>query len=287
METFGQYVGVRWKYFLNHKTMRSDPVGTIYRVLKWMLHCAFNVPAVAKLKRWNVSMYLPAKLRRVGSTMIYIARENYEPELLYLERFLKPGGVFVDGGANIGVYTVVASSLVGDSGKVYAFEPADESYLLLDKNIKINNQNNVKMYQLALSDKVGETKLHHIDNAPTSYSLGTDEHSSDSYEVIKTTTLDLIAENDNIDRVDVIKLDVEGAEELVLRGASTVLEKHKPVVIFEIREVAAERLGLDTFGAWEFLKQYGYKLFRINKETGETIGVDDPDSSGNYIAMHE
>lgn len=285
MESLSQYVNKRWKHYLTHETMRNDPIATLTRTVSWFLHCLIKKPGIAKLKPWNVSLYLPAKFRRVGSTMIYIAREYYEPELLILNKLLSPGDVFIDGGANLGVFTAVASSIVGESGRVLAFEPAEESYSLLEKNAALNKQNNVSLYPIALSNLIGETKLHHIDNAPTSYSLGGDPEAADEFETIKTTTLDKVVEDNHIHKIDVLKLDVEGAEELVLEGARASLEKFMPIVIFEIRKLATDRMDLDRYGAWNILEDMDYELYKVRSRTNDLVKLESPPSDGNYVAI--
>ena len=287
METLGQYIGKRWKHFFKQKSMREDPFGTIFRAFIWVIHCTFKLPAIAKLKPWDVKLFLPPKLRRGGGTMIYIAREYYEPEIKLLDYLLSPGDIFIDGGANLGVFTVIASKLVGIKGKVLAFEPAEENFKLLKKNIELNHQQNVNIYSIALSNKEGETKLHHIDNAPTSYSFGDDSESSIEYEVIKTTTLDSIIEDSNLNRVDVIKLDVEGAEELVFQGATKVLEEFSPIIIFEIRKLCTDRMGLDQFGALNILKDLEYDFYKVNGESGQLSRLTSQPSNGNYIAIKD
>ena len=79
-------------------------------------------------------MFLPAKWQGIGR-LIFTLREHYEPELAYLEKVLSAGKTFVDVGASFGIYTVAASRMVGDTGRVLAFEPSVQSFPILQKNI--------------------------------------------------------------------------------------------------------------------------------------------------------
>jgi FkbM family methyltransferase len=279
------YVTTRWHYLQQHPAFKKSPVQATFRILYWGIHCALGIPATIQLPRWNCKFFLPPKFRRAGSTGIFITREDYEPELAYLENLLSPGDVFVDGGANFGIYTVVAASLVGSSGRVLSFEPGEASFAILQKNIDINQFDNVTAFQAGLSDREGTARFYHIENAPNSYSLGAEATSTNNFEEIVTTTLDRVLETEKLDRLDALKLDVEGAEEMVLRGSQSTLEQYRPIVLFEISESATQRLGLKKDGAWQFLQQLGYSFFTIRDRT-DLVELETP-KLGNNIAIHK
>lgn len=242
-----------------------------------------GIPATVEIPKWKCRFFLPAKFKQAGSTGIFVLREDYEPELYYLERSLAPGSVFIDAGANTGIYTVLAAKLVGDAGKVLSFEPGEESYKNLDRNVKLNNLSQVKLFKSALSDTEGTAKFYHIDNAPNSYSLGGDGSENTTYEEVATTTIDSVLSREGIDRVDFIKMDVEGAEEYVLQGAKDLFGRMRPQVLFEINEKAIDRFQLSDSGAWNFLKSLGYEFFTV-KDTGELQSVAAP-QEGNILAI--
>ena len=106
-----------------------------------------------------------------GGRGIYIFRDALEPELASLDRFLKPGFVFVDIGANVGVFTVKAAKEVGDSGTVIALEPFIESARQLSRNIKMNRYHNCRVRLLCAGQKTGETKFYLNKDKPNSFSL--------------------------------------------------------------------------------------------------------------------
>lgn len=280
------YIASKWLYLKQHRAFKEAPVKTVMRVLVWAIHCLFKVPAVIKIPQWDCKFYLPPKFRKAGSSGIYILREKYESPLTYLDLFLKPDQVFIDGGANFGIYTVAASKIVGDNGSVLSFEPSIESFPILERNVKINQFDNVILFKSALSSEEGTSRLYHIDNAPNSYSLNSDSRSDTTSEEVKTETLDGILNHHKIKQVDFIKLDVEGAEEEVLKGANSLLRKSKPKVLFEMGSRNSSNAAGDTQGAWNYLKQLGYCFFMIQSD-GELFKLTSAPPAGNILAIAE
>jgi FkbM family methyltransferase len=204
-------------------------------------------------------MRLPTDQGALGK-FLFVFRENYEPELAVLERFLSPGKIFIDVGANYGIYTLVASKLTGDSGRAIAFEPTMLSYSELLKNISLNNFKNVLAFRAAVSEKAGTGWLYYGTD-PVSNSLGRDPRLEGGGEQVILETLDDVLRKTSIDHVDVIKIDAEGAEELVLRGASNLLASMRPVIIYEVNPMASLLLGLSGEGPTRMLGRLGYEFF--------------------------
>jgi FkbM family methyltransferase len=214
---------------------------------------------------------------------VFVLREWYEPELRYLESTLSAGMVVIDGGANLGIYTVLASALVGDEGLVLSFEPGETSFRNLEQNIALNGAQNVRPFKLALADTSGTRRLYHTRGGPVGYSLSTDEGVMTPYEIVQTTTIDDTLAAQGIDRVDVLKLDVEGAEELALVGAGRLLESSRPIVLFEMQPHAPIASGLQYDGAWTLLRRLGYTLFTVSDD-GELVPGASP-RIGNNLAL--
>lgn len=278
------YIISKWLYLKRHRAFKDTPVKTLVRVVLWAIHCLFKVPAVIKISRWDCRFYLPPKFKKAGSSGIYILREKYESSLTYLDHFLKPGQVFIDGGANFGIYTVVASKIVGDSGTVLSFEPSVESFPVLERNVQLNQFDNVKLFNSALSSEEGTSRLYHIDNAPNSYSLNSDSRPDTTFEEVSTETLDAILLCEDIEKVDFIKLDVEGAEEKVLKGANSLLVQSKPKVLFEMGSRNSSNIEGDPQGAWNYLAQFGYCFFMIQSD-GELSKLNSAPPAGNILAI--
>jgi len=147
---------------------------------------------------------------------------------------LRKGQTFVDIGAHIGYYTVLASKIVGAKGKVIAFEPSTENLSLLRKNVELNKCNNVTVFPFALSDKSGKSKLYTMESTSHGQRYLADSLSDkptgegfslqkiltrNDYEEVKTIRLDEILTKPP----DITKIDVEGAECLVITGGEKVL----------------------------------------------------------------
>src|SRR5437879_956602 len=247
-----------WHFFKTQEGFRRAPVLTIFRSASWYWRCLLRMATALELPRWNVRMFFPAQRKGFGK-FIYAFREYYEPELAYLGKILSPGKVFIDVGANFGVYTLVASKLVGPAGKVISVEPTAQSFAILGRNVALNGSTNVRAFQLALTQAKGRAWLYHGWD-PVGNSLGMDPLYGDEGEEVQTESLDNLLEENGINRVDVIKVDVEGAEELVLRGAAKTLATNNPVVIFEFNPGCAARLALSPKGARDFLESLGYEF---------------------------
>jgi FkbM family methyltransferase len=228
-------------------------------------------------------MFLPTGWRGI-SKLIFTFREQYEPELTCLHRLLSKGMNFVDVGACLGIYSAVAGKLVGESGRVLAFEPSAQSFATLQRNIAMNRLTNVRPFPLALSDKQARAHLYHEDD-PGRNSLGACLRPNRGFEEVRTEPLDSVLEANLVGSVDVIKMDVEGAEELVLRGARAILTRSHPVVIFEVNPDAAKGMGLSADGAWKFLEPLGYEFYRMD-ETGNPSRIKSPPAGGNVLAVH-
>jgi FkbM family methyltransferase len=153
-----------------------------------------------------------------------------------LKNFLKPGMTFYDLGANVGFLTVIAARLVGPSGKVVSFEPVSSNLKQIEHNLKLNDFRNVVVRSEALGgiDGQGRFLLSTEPNFGKLESAGLPpvKHCGDTTVVVRT--LDSIASEQRLPAPDVIKIDVEGAETEVLRGATSVLKTARPILLIEL-----------------------------------------------------
>jgi len=275
----------RWQNLLSHSGFRRAPMATLSRLVWRKLCCDLGIPSTVYLPAWDVHFYLPANHNAAGTMMIYAVRELYERELTYLGKFLAPGMVVVDGGANYGIYSVAAARLVGPAGIVLSFEPGLESFYVLRRNIELNCLQNIRAFRAALADKDGQACLYHSRRGPNSFSLAQPESASRGSETVDTRTLKSVLLQEGAKQVGLIKLDVEGAEEPALKGALALISASRPSVIFEINPEAAMRLGFKPFGAWELLDKEGYRFFSL-AECGDLHKLSAPPPAGNVVAIH-
>jgi len=172
----------------------------------------------------------------------------------YNIRLLKEGMIVVDVGANIGVYTVLAAEKVGKNGKVIAIEPEPKNYQQLLKNIKLNNFQNVTPINIALADHNGIEKLY-ISYCAGLHSLIASENTISSIKV-SLKTVDKLLEELNLKKIDIIKIDTEGSELPVLRGAEKTLKANPNMKII----VATEHYPSETKEVRQFLNDRGFKI---------------------------
>jgi FkbM family methyltransferase len=199
---------------------------------------ASPVTALRRLDRWADPICLvsfTAVVRGIGrfevragtDDLFHVTPMRERPLIDYLRAHLRPGDVFVDAGANIGFYTVLAARLVGE-GRVYAIEMMDETAGALRRHLALNGLTNVTVIQRALSDRTGD--IVHASVPRGSWGQASIIRSSDSHgQDVPTITLD-----DAIDEpaIRVMKMDVEGAEKLTIAGGVRTLANTR-ALIFE------------------------------------------------------
>ncbi|MEW6471859.1 MAG: FkbM family methyltransferase [Actinomycetota bacterium] len=161
----------------------------------------------------------------------------YQPDLTaLLQRRLPPDAVVVDIGAYIGVVTVLLASLC-PKGHVYAFEPVAENFVHLTGNVAANGLDNVTAQRVALFDRDGEVNFEYEPGYPGGSHVGT------AGAAVPSVRFDTWARQAGIDRLDLVKLDVEGVELAVLEGAAETLRRFRPILVVECNPVALRRFG--------------------------------------------
>lgn len=197
--------------------------------------------------------------------------EKYETELF--KKFVKEGYIVVDIGAHIGHYTLIAAGLVGKKGHVFSFEPFPDSYDLLVKNLEINGYPNVTPVQKAISNKIGLIKLFlNMDDTGSHTICGSSNAKANIN--MQTTTLDDFFK-DKESRINLLKMDVEGAEMLVLEGMEELLKNNQNLTIFtEFSPDMLKRADCSPGAYLNQLVKYGFKLFYINEKEKKLEPVD-------------
>lgn len=190
--------------------------------------------------------------------------KDFEPEIknIFL-KYVSEGFTVLDIGANIGIHTLFLAKIVGDSGKVIAFEPIKRIYEQLKKSIAINDFQNIVLNNYALGDRQTNAKINILkENMGGSSIYNNKDTKFDSEENIMIKVLD----NLNLPRIDFIKMDVEGYEWNVIKGAKNLLERDRPNIVFEYNPISydEEEKG-SSLEFLRYLKSLGYKLFDVSE----------------------
>jgi FkbM family methyltransferase len=188
-----------------------------------------------------------------------------EPEYAFVQRFLKRGMVVLDVGANEGYYTLLASKCVGPSGRVIAFEPSPRERRRLRMNLWINHCTNARVEGLAMGAVEGQLNLHVVDGAETGCnSLRPPNVKGKTRPVqVEVGTLDEFLRRSEIQRIDFIKMDIEGAELSALQGAAGLLQTlQRPLLLIEVFEIRTRPWGYSPRDLVKMIVEEGYLLYR-------------------------
>ncbi len=197
------------------------------------------------------------------SRLIFDGFENQE--LYFLEKFLKEGDVFFDIGANIGLFSLTASKIIGESGKIFSFEPTPVTFQRLQENIKLNNLVMITALNVGLSHENSMLKLNISESgydAWNSFATSEDEMFQKT-ALVGVTTLDAIVQEYGLEKIDLIKIDVEGWEKFVLQGGEGYFVENSPVVMVEFTEANTFAAGYYVQELYDLLTAWGYKWYRI------------------------
>jgi len=188
--------------------------------------------------------------------------EKYEPDVWRaLMSELRPGDTFVDVGSFIGLYTIAVALRLGGSGRVIAFEPDQQNFSLLEEHVRLNGlKGQVKLHQAAVSDKVGQGYFL-ADGSSEARLVSSDREHMAFVDVV---TLDGTMMGT---RIDILKIDVEGYEEMVLRGAQNILRTPslRPRVVFvEAHPYAWPSLQTGSNALLGLLNEGGYRVQTVD-----------------------
>lgn len=230
-----------------------------------------------------------------ASAVLYCRLPDWH-EMRFLLDHLRPGDTFVDVGANVGVYTLLAASIPGV--RCVAFEPSTESWTRLVENVDMNGLAEIEVHKAAVGAECGETAVTIgrdavnrvvggtvvggtvVDTAapaPTVDRMPGSAPKAGGTEWVPLTTLDSALAG--VDRVALVKIDVEGMEPAVLRGACEVIRRHSPAMLIECNDPGVLH---------RMLSEAGYRTFRYDPGRGRPVRVDlSRDRIQNVLALRE
>lgn len=235
-----------------------------------------KIPLLKKLHGF-LKIHLRPRLVKAGGYKIFINRKDfavsshllmdkiYEPTETNLVRSqINKGDIVVDMGANIGYYTLIFAGLVGKNGKVFAFEPDPENFAILSKNVEENKLENVILINKAVSDKNGKTKLYLSEDNKGDHRI------YDSGENRKSVTVDVVCLDDFMgdikEKINFIKMDIQGAEGNALKGMTSVIENSKKIkILAEFWPMGLSNFNFDPKEFLEILEDYGFSFYNIQR----------------------
>ena len=276
-------------------------INRVASVLAYVWHHPANaqnrLKAVARAGAWqtykrltgrsiDVSVYGGYRLRcypdsTSASAALYTGGYPDWKEMLFVKHYLRPGDGFVDVGANVGVYTLLAASIVGPSGQVASFEPGGEALRRLKENVSLNRLSNVDVHPSAVSDRAGPVGF--SSSGGTTGHLVTEEGADASVTGALSVRLDDVLTGGGW---SLGKMDIEGAEPLALRGAERLLsERTPPVWLLEVNG-CLRRYGVTEAELWDWLDQRGWDVCLYDPDRRILTGCGRPSSEYlNVIAV--
>ncbi len=272
------------RVLLSREDFRRHPLRALFRRVVWRLRWLLY-PDRPWLLRAHGTMNLLHPRTGPGALIYY--QGSSEPETAnFIERVLRPGMVFVDCGAHLGEYTVLAATILKSSGHVHAFEPRPDIFELLTRNIELNRCQNVTVRPFALWHENGwfEFELTPEPSIGALRSAGTIRRGARLIKVQAVTLNDYFADR-QMASPNLIKIDVEGAELHLLQGARSLLARpagEAPVLIVEYEPMCLARFGYSFAEIFTFLRDLGYsfyewrrgKLVPIDRRDGGLVRVD-------------
>lgn len=261
---------------------KKHPAFALWRFLIWKSIKLLRLREV-KYKFWG-NKYLYLNYDSFQSMwLMYNYVVDWE-EFNIISRYTKPNDHVADIGANMGFYSIWMSKFVSASGKIHSFEPDENNYSRLKKNIVVNNlQNIILPNNMAVSDLVGKLN----------FTTGLDGENHIAQQSLQETTqvdslrLDTYAKQHQISHFTYVKIDVEGFECNVLKGAHQLLtNKQIQVIQLEINKTI-KNSGASIDELLELLRKYSYVICKYDVETNSLIPIEYSEGRENYFAVYD
>jgi len=221
----------------------------------------------------------------------------FEPEDVAVFRtFIKPNSIVLDVGANIGQYALLASKLMGETGQVYAFEPSPEVYPKLQHHVQLNEFSNIEVITCAVAAKSGSMEFYPA-NEQGNQGVGSLIPADDYRAQIRSTasidvdvvSLDAFCESRDITHVDMLKIDVEGFDLEVLKGAEALMKNNPNLVIMsEVEPINLAQLGATAADFYGFMKERGFHAWYAERNGKlKRLKGESPPYHPNVFFLHE
>jgi FkbM family methyltransferase len=221
----------------------------------------------------NLLMTVEASFRSLVTSVLVAEGDWFEKEMEFWRNWIKQGMTVIDVGANVGVYTFSAAQRVGSQGKVLAVEPFSGCVRCLEETCRINQFSWVKVCAGAASDRVGSARLSLSASSELNELVANNASismESGAFEEVACFTLDSLREQENLQQVDILKIDAEGHELAVLMGSQRILSEFAPIILYE--NIAGSQGS--NLPVANYLLDQGYNLFRYQPYLQDLIPLD-------------
>ncbi|AFZ27943.1 methyltransferase, FkbM family [Cylindrospermum stagnale PCC 7417] len=265
------------KYIWSHPNCKQQKIQSILKFVGWQFYKRLT-------RRYIDIQIIPGVKIRChpdgysAATALYCGLYDYD-EMNFLLRYLRTGDSFLDIGANVGIYTLLAASKI-KSGSIYSFEALPKNYTRLKENLTLNQFWQVKPYAIAISDFTGNTGLNLAEGDSMPFITS---NVTKNTITVPTDTLDNLLPAEIIPELTLVKMDIEGAELLAMKGAISLLKQQlHQVWIMEIND-AVNNFGYQKQDIVNFLQEYGYGLYTYNPVTNQVYAITLEQQQGNNV----
>lgn len=256
------------------QTWLAKPAADKGRSLRYHLRRAWTrlVPGVPVPLRLEPGIWWIARDDAVSDDLWQGTFE--QPERAFVKRVLRRGMTVLDVGAHAGFYTLLASTCVGDEGRVIAFEPSPRERARLRAHLRLNRRANVTVEEVAIGDAAGSGALLVFDGRLTgcnSFHLA-DTRGAHAITV-PICALDDYHARGAFQRVDLVKMDIEGAELAALRGAEQMFRSLRPLLLCELHDKRTAPWGYPARHIVDLVQRWDYRWLAFDDETGRLTPV--------------
>jgi len=243
--------------------MRTIVFSIIRKVAKLLLRHRIDKFYLIKILWYNI--FRPCFLRLYPDVILAVLGDEEEFETELFKKEIKRGDVVLDIGANIGYYTLIAAQPVGENGKIFAFEPDPANFALLQQNVKAFGYQNIIVVQNAVTSKTGKLKLYLAKDSKADHRIY-DSQGDREFIYVEVVKLDDYFKNFD-GKIDIIKMDIQGAEMGAIEGMRLLLHKNKELKLFtEFWPSGLKQFGVEPEEYLRLLIELNFTLYDINEQ---------------------
>lgn len=225
-----------------------------------LLKFSSNNEKIFKTNRFGFKIMLD--LSKAVDKRLYLNSFEFA-NLLFYQSILERNMIIFDVGANIGIYSLIASKKIGENGKVFSFEPSAWAYERINKNLNLNSCRNVEVFKVGVSNHSDIVSFYKCDDDAFNSILNKQMRKCIEEIKIDVLTIDDFCNKKQIKKLNVLKIDVEGADYLVLKGADNVISNFHPIILCEYNKFL-ETIKDDINEMITFLNSKEYNVYEIN-----------------------